>query len=183
MGQFFADVHASAASQLGNAPVIWPTLRRSRLCEAHEAMTNCCSWDRHYVINCVITIEVYSKAIELEPDNILAVRQRAARYISTLQPEKAIEDFCGAENLAAMKWIFPYRLGICYYLAENYSAAMAELTRCFPLCDDRNGHCRHLEHPLCMAQRQDTFAAVLQLSGGYAGRSPHCICICYETGS
>jgi len=141
MGQFFADVHASAASQLGNAPC--------DLADAPEvtALRSARSYDELlqlgqalcYQLRYHDAIEVYSKAIELEPDNILAVRQRAARYISTLQPEKAIEDFLRCRELGGDEIDISYRLGICYYLAENYSAAMAELTRCFPLCDDEMG--------------------------------------------
>jgi len=141
MGQFFADVHASAASQLGNAPC--------DLADAPEvtALRSARSYDELlqlgqalcYQLRYHDAIEVYSKAIELEPDNILAVRQRAARYISTLQPEKAIEDFLRCRELGGDEMDISYRLGICYYLAENYSAAMAELTRCFPLCDDEMG--------------------------------------------
>ena len=56
MGQFFADVHASAASQLGNAPCDLADAPEVTALRSARSMTNCCSWDRHYVINCVITM-------------------------------------------------------------------------------------------------------------------------------
>ena len=141
MGQFFADIHASAASQLGNTPCVIAdsaevtALRRAEsygeLLELGKALC--------YQLRYHDAIEIYSKAIDVEPDNILAVRQRAARYITTLQPEKAIEDFLRCRELGGDEMDISYRLGICYYLTENYTEAMAELTKCFPLCDDEMG--------------------------------------------
>jgi tetratricopeptide (TPR) repeat protein len=151
MGQYFADVHASAASQLGNDPCDLadsPEVAALRSTQSYEELLQL-GKALCYQLRYHDAIEVYSRAIAMEPDNILAVRQRAARYITTLQPGKAVEDFLRCRKLGGDEMDISYRLGICYYLAENYSAAMAELTHCFPLCDDEMGIAVIFWHTLC----------------------------------
>ena len=141
MGQFFADIHASAASQLGSAPCGMTdspeinALRSGKTYDELMALGKALCYELRYHE----AIEVYSRAIALEPNHITAIRQRAARYITTLQPEKAIQDFLRCRELGGDEMDIAYRLGICYYLDGNYAAAMEELTRCLPLCDDEMG--------------------------------------------
>lgn len=165
MGQFFADIHACAASQLGNEPcnvVDSPEVAKLRSAQSYEELLllgkALCYQLRYYE-----AIEVYTKAIAIEPDNITAIRQRAARYITTLQPMKAIRDFLRCRELGGDEMDVSYRLGICYYLVQDYAAAMAELTHCLPLCDDEMGIAVIFWHTLC-AWRTGTLPMLLYRS-------------------
>jgi len=151
MGQFFADIHANAASQLGNAPcgiTDSPEVAALRSGTTYEELLQLgkalCYQLRYHE-----AIEVYSRAIALAPNHIAAIRQRAARYITTLQPEKAIRDFLRCRELGGDEMDISYRLGICYYLSGRYAEAMEELTHCLPLCDDEMGIAVIFWHTLC----------------------------------
>ena len=170
MGQFFADIHASAASQLGNAPcglTDSPEAAALRGGTTYDELLNLgkalCYQLRYHE-----AIAVYSRAIAMEPDTVTAIRQRAARYITTLQPEMAIRDFLRCRELGGDEMDISYRLGICHFLAGSYADAMAELTRCLPLCDDEMGIAAIFWHTLCawrcgkMPRRQMLYLASVQ---------------------
>ena len=151
MGQFFADIHASAASQLGNAPcgiTDSPEVAALRGGTTYDELLTLgkalCYQLRYHE-----AIEAYSRAIAMEPDTVTAIRQRAARYITTLQPEKAIRDLHRCRALGGDEMDISYRLGISHFLAGDYAAAMEEMTRCLPFCDDEMGIAAIFWHTLC----------------------------------
>lgn len=141
MGQFFAEEHASPESQFENTPhdlTDTPQVQEKRDAADFEGLMELgkalCWQLRHRE-----AVEVYSKAIRLRPEEISGYRQRAARYITTLQPEKAISDFLRCRELGGDPHDLCYRLGICHYLSGDYGAAMEELEVCYPLCDEDMG--------------------------------------------
>ena len=141
MGQFFADEHASPESQFENKPHgLTDTLQVQQKRDAADFdglmdLAKALCWQLRYRE----AVDVYTKAIELRPEELTGYRQRAARYITTLQPEKAISDFLRCRELGGDAQDISYRLGICYYLAGDYKAAMEELEVCYPLCDEEMG--------------------------------------------
>lgn len=138
MGEFFADIHASAASQLGTQECLLSdseqvmALRGAKSYEELLQLGDALCFQLRYRE----AVKVYSKAVDMVPSELSGVRKRAARYITTLQPEKAVEDFLRCRALGGDELDISYRLGISYYLAGDYSKAMAEFETCISLCDD-----------------------------------------------
>ena len=138
MGQYFADAHASPASQLQNAPCPLrdtqeaAALRGSKSYEDLMRLAQALDFQLRYRES----IPVYSQAIALRPQDPGAYRKRAARYINTLQPDLAIQDFDKCLQLGGDPGDGTYRRGIACYLAGDYAAAMADEARSFPLLTD-----------------------------------------------
>ena len=141
MGEFFADVHASAKSQLGGAScriADTPEITMLRTAESYEellGLAKALCWQLRYLE----AIEIYTRAIALKPESPAAYRQRAARYISTLQPLNAVKDLLQCRALGLDPMDISYRLGISCYLAGDYHEAIREFSVCYPLCDDEMG--------------------------------------------
>lgn len=141
MGKFFADIHALPQSQLGGEPhglADTPEVAALRDASTDEdllALGKALCWQLRYRE----AVEVYTKAIDLNPRDIRGYRQRAARYLTTLRPEAAIADFLRCRELGGDELDISYRLGLCRYFAEDYEGAMLEMERCYPLCDDEMG--------------------------------------------
>lgn len=165
MGTFFADIHASAESQLGHiscaiedSPEV-AALRCAREPEQLLQLAQALGFQLRYRE----AAEVCSQAISLLPGDIRPIRLRAARHLSTLQTEKAISDFLTCRALGGDEMDISYRLGLCYYMAERYEDAMAELSRCLPLCDDEMGVAVIFWHTLS-AWRADRMPVLLYRS-------------------
>ena len=128
MGQYFADLHAGPESQLGSAPCSIPdspevaALRGAETVEELFALAKALNFQLRYRE----ALTVYDRILALEPENALAYRQRAPRFLNTLQPEKAIQDFLKCRELGGDEADLSYRLGIARYLSGDYPAAMAE---------------------------------------------------------
>ena len=141
MGKYFADIHGTPASQMGNEScelsdtVEVAKLRNAETYDELLALGKALCYQLRYRE----AVEVYTKAISRSPEDIRAYRQRAARYITTLQPLAAIQDFLRCRSLGGDEVDISYRLGLCHYLAGNYAEAMKELEHCYPLCDDEMG--------------------------------------------
>jgi tetratricopeptide (TPR) repeat protein len=138
MGQYFADLHAGPESQLGSAPCSIPdspevaALRGAETVEELFALAKALNFQLRYRE----ALTVYDRILALEPENALAYRQRAPRFLNTLQPEKAIQDFLKCRELGGDEADLSYRLGIARYLSGDYPAAMAEEEICCPLVDE-----------------------------------------------
>lgn len=141
MGTYFADLHAGPDSQLGSAPCRMadsPEVEALRQAESFEdllALAKALCFQLRYRE----ALTVYDRAIALEPENILGYRQRAPRYINTLQPEKAVKDLLKCRELGGDEADLSYRLGIAQYLAGDFEAAMREEEICYPLVDEEMG--------------------------------------------
>jgi tetratricopeptide (TPR) repeat protein len=141
MGTYFADLHATPESQLGgkkcdlaDTPEV-AVLRNAETFQALMALGKALFFQLRYRE----AIDAYTRAIALEPENITGYRQRAARYLATLQIPQATADFLRCRELGGDAEDLCYRLGLCHYLSGEYGEAMAELEKCYPLCDEEMG--------------------------------------------
>lgn len=75
-------------------------------------------------------IDLYTRAIELAPDDWRPYRFRGHRYISTRQFDLAIPDLERARELAPEEFDVAYHLGLAYFLAGRFADAAAEYGRC-----------------------------------------------------
>jgi tetratricopeptide (TPR) repeat protein len=141
MGQFFADVHAMPDSQLGGGPCSVndteeiAALRSKEDYESLMQLAQALSFQLRYRE----ATAVYSRAIAMEPDATKAYRLRAARYINSLQPAKAMEDFLYCREHGGDVVDLSYRIGLCLYFMGRYQWAMEEFRICFAHSDDEMG--------------------------------------------
>jgi tetratricopeptide (TPR) repeat protein len=82
-------------------------------------------------------MELYTRAIELAPDDWRPFRFRGHRHISLREFDEAIGDLELARALAPMNWDVSYHLGLAYYLAGRFGEAADEYLRCLALADDQ----------------------------------------------
>jgi tetratricopeptide (TPR) repeat protein len=68
-------------------------------------------------------IGLYTRAIEIAPDDFRGYRHRGHRYISTRQFALAAADLERAAKLAPASFDVAYHLGLVYYLQARYAAA------------------------------------------------------------
>ncbi len=81
-------------------------------------------------------MELYSRAIELAPEDWRAHRFRGHRHISVREFDAAIADLETARDLAPMNWDVAYHLGLAYFLAGRFGDAHEEYRRCLDLAGD-----------------------------------------------
>jgi tetratricopeptide (TPR) repeat protein len=87
-------------------------------------------------------IEAYSKAIELNPNDVLAIATRAAIYGQIGEPEKAMTDFDKAIELSPKLAIAYVSHGMAAYRMEELEKALADFKKAIELdptdCDAHN---------------------------------------------
>lgn len=141
MGLYFDDHHAPAENQLGGKPYYMrdsekvAALRSAESYEELMELAAALNWQLRYRE----AAEVYTKAVTLDPDRPDAIRQRAARYLASLQTEKAVADFERSLELGCDRADTLYRLGIAYYLNGQFEQSMAAEAEAFPLFDEEMG--------------------------------------------
>jgi tetratricopeptide (TPR) repeat protein len=81
-------------------------------------------------------IDLYSRAMELAPDDWRPYRFRGHRHISLRDFEQAIADLERARGLAPLNWDVSYHLGLAYFLAGRFAEAAEEYGRCLALASD-----------------------------------------------
>lgn len=142
MGKYFDDVYAGWDSQLMDEPCmiedtteIAELRKTARDGEAFLTLGERLSRQLRYRE----AIGAYTKAIELIPDDIRAYRNRAGRYLATLQTGKAEEDFLHCSKMGGDLMDIGYRLGVCCYLSGRYNESISYFEQTYPLCDDEMG--------------------------------------------
>lgn len=93
--------------------------------------------------------EAYCCALAERPDDLTALRLRAGRYLSTLQCDKAESDLIRCLELGGEIIDIKYRMGLCSYFQQDYTAATRLFRECFPLCGDELGIALIYWHTLC----------------------------------
>lgn len=78
-------------------------------------------------------MDLYTRAIELAPDDWRAYRYRGHRHISLRQFDRAIRDLETARDLAPLNWDVSYHLGLAYFLEGRFDDAAEEYLRCMNL--------------------------------------------------
>ncbi|MDX1647731.1 MAG: tetratricopeptide repeat protein [Longimicrobiales bacterium] len=81
-------------------------------------------------------MELYTRAMELAPDDWRPYRFRGHRHISVRDFERAIQDLETARELAPLNWDVAYHLGLAYFLAGRFDDALTEYLRCLEAADD-----------------------------------------------
>jgi tetratricopeptide (TPR) repeat protein len=76
------------------------------------------------------SIALYTKAINMAPDDVRAYRFRGHRYISTRSFGPAITDLERAIELAPSSFDVAYHLGLAYFLTARFPAAARTYQRC-----------------------------------------------------
>ncbi len=80
-------------------------------------------------------IDVYSRAIALDPSNYLLFRHRGHRYISTMRYPEAVADLKWAAALKDDHWDTLYHLGLAYYLSGDFDLAAQAYCDCLSVTD------------------------------------------------
>lgn len=81
-------------------------------------------------------IELYSRAIELAPNDWRPYRFRGHRHLSLREFESGIRDLEHARDLAPLNWDVSYHLGLAHFLAGHFGRAADEYLRCLGLAED-----------------------------------------------
>lgn len=81
-------------------------------------------------------MDLYSRAIELSPDDWRPYRYRGHRHISVREFDEAITDLQKARDLAPLNWDVVYHLGLAHFLAGDFSSASDEYLRCLGLAQN-----------------------------------------------
>jgi tetratricopeptide (TPR) repeat protein len=81
-------------------------------------------------------MDLYSRAIEVAPDDWRPWRFRGHRHISVREFDRAIADLEKARELAPFNWDVAYHLGLAYFLAGRFTDASDEYLRCLGMADD-----------------------------------------------
>ena len=131
----FAEIHSIPAWELDGTPCPLEdssevkALRKAGFYEELMELAYELSWQLRYRD----AIKIYNWAVLLRPSEHEAVRLRGARYLSTLQPEKALPDLRKAIELGADEGDTGYSIGLCHYFMGDYAAAIEEFERIYPL--------------------------------------------------
>lgn len=90
----------------------------SRLWRYHEAIT------------------IYTKGIQVYPENAMLYRYRGHRYISIREFDRAVSDLERAAELNDQDFDIWYHLGLAYYLKGEFERAEKAYFRCREVCRD-----------------------------------------------
>jgi tetratricopeptide (TPR) repeat protein len=81
-------------------------------------------------------LALYTRALELAPNDWRPYRYRGHRHISLRAFDAAIQDLEAARELAPLNWDVAYHLGLAYFLAGRFVDASDEYQRCLGLSED-----------------------------------------------
>ncbi|MGI9628372.1 MAG: tetratricopeptide repeat protein [Longimicrobiales bacterium] len=81
-------------------------------------------------------MELYTKAMELAPDDWRPYRYRGHRHISVREFDQAVVDLEEARERAPLNWDVSYHLGLAYFLVGEFGDAADEYLRCMDMNDD-----------------------------------------------
>jgi len=79
---------------------------------------------------------LYTRALELAPEDWRPWRFRGHRYISVREFENAVRDLERARELAPMNWDVSYHLGLAYFVSGRFGDGADEYLRCLDLAGD-----------------------------------------------
>jgi tetratricopeptide (TPR) repeat protein len=80
-------------------------------------------------------IELYTRAVELAPNDWRPYRFRGHRYISLRRLDEAVRDLERAAALDSLSFDVAYHLGLAYYLRGDYARAAEVYGRCMGLAE------------------------------------------------
>ncbi|MEO8359777.1 MAG: tetratricopeptide repeat protein [Vicinamibacteria bacterium] len=83
-------------------------------------------------------IDVFTRGLEIQPDNALLLRWRGHRYISVREFERARVDLTRAAKLDPSIYGIWFHLGVVQYLSGEFTDAAASFTHAQPMAPDAN---------------------------------------------
>ena len=83
-------------------------------------------------------LDVYNAGLEIWPEDEELLRLRAGRYLTTLQADRAAQEFGKLLENGADELDCRYRIGLAQYYRRDYGKAMEQLELCMPLCEDND---------------------------------------------
>ncbi len=107
---------------------------------------------------------LYTRAIELNPDDWRPYRYRGHRHISTRNFGQAIEDLRLARDLAPLNWDVAYHLGLALFLSGEFEAAAQEYVRCLDLADDESARSAQTEDFRSCSQNADDVESYVSMT-------------------
>ncbi|MEZ4415492.1 MAG: hypothetical protein R3E10_07030 [Gemmatimonadota bacterium] len=79
---------------------------------------------------------LYTRAMELAPQDWRAPRFRGHRHLSVREFDRGIADLARARELAPYNWDVAYHLGLAHFLAGHFDEAADAYLRCLGLAED-----------------------------------------------
>lgn len=123
-------------------------------------------------------IELYSRAIQLAPDDWRAYRYRGHRHLSLRNFPEGIADLETARDLAPENWDVAYHLGLAYFLSGRFGDAAEEYLRCIDSAsdnlvrraqsDDFRACSQNIDDPESRVAMTEWAVRALMRSGGFA---------------
>ena len=98
---------------------------------------------------------LYTRAMELSPNDWRPYRFRGHRHISLRDFDSAISDLERARDLAPLNWDVSYHLGLAYFLAGRFDDAADEYLRCLQLGADAEARAAQSDDFRSCAQNED----------------------------
>jgi tetratricopeptide (TPR) repeat protein len=83
-------------------------------------------------------IEIFTRGMEIDPDDWRLYRHRGHRFISTRRFDWAIDDLERAVELDPYGFNSSYHLGLAYFLSGQFDKAADEYARCLALATDED---------------------------------------------
>jgi len=123
-------------------------------------------------------IELYTRAIQLAPDDWRAYRYRGHRHLSLRNFGEGIADLETARDLAPENWDVAYHLGLAYFLSGRFGDAAEEYLRCIDSAgdnivrraqsDDFRSCSQNIDDPESRVAMTEWAVRSLMRSGGFA---------------
>ena len=141
--EYFAKIHASKESQFFGAPCDIPdtdemTELRAQLSAAPEdvSLIKQLAAKLGFQLRYREALELYDRAVTLQPHDVEALRGRAARYLATLQTQHAYDDYVACRKLKPDAVDIANRVGIAAYMLGRDTEAAGILKWCIEHSSD-----------------------------------------------
>jgi tetratricopeptide (TPR) repeat protein len=118
-------------------------------------------------------IEIFSRAIEMYPNEARLYRFRGHRYLSLRRFEDAVKELQHAVFLDSTNYDIAYHLALAYFLTQRYAEAASAIERCMAFADDpkwqavEESRVNPVWHRSCMSVKTDDDARAAMLDWRY----------------
>lgn len=148
MNQFFDELHASWRTELyglscglADSPAIQEAKRAANFAELGKAYAKQLRYREAAI--------AFSLELDDWGEDLSILRQRAGKYLATLQTTLARRDFLRCGELGADELDISYRLGLCDFYDGSCEKAMGYFADVLPIADDEMGIAIIYWHTIC----------------------------------